>query len=288
MFVAGLVAQTGIVLTGGLVRVTGSGLGCDDWPTCNDDRLVVRPADGFHGFVEFGNRLLTFVIGFVLIACVIAAWRVRPRRRSLVLLAVAGFAGIPAQAVLGGITVWTDLHPATVAAHFLLSMVLIAIAVALIARHDDGADGPPVLRVRRELRLAGHALVTIAAIVLVLGTVVTGSGPHSGDADEPARFGFDVRAVSWLHADVVLLFVGVLVAILLGLRLTDAPADLMRRGLVVAAVTAGQGAIGYVQYVTGVPEALVAAHLLGACLLWISVLQLWFAMRSRTATSARA
>jgi cytochrome c oxidase assembly protein subunit 15 len=283
IFLAGVFAQAAIVVTGGLVRITGSGLGCTDWPTCNDDKLVVRPSDGFHGFVEFGNRLLTFVIGFVLIACVVAAWRMRPRRRPIVLLAALGFVGIPVQAALGGITVLTDLHPATVAAHFLVSMVLIFFAVATVARYDDEGDAPPVLRVRRELRIASTALVLVGAAVLVAGTVVTGSGPHSGDADEPARFGFDVRVVSWLHADLVLVFLGVLFAVLLGLRLTDAPRDVMRRAVVVLVVTLAQGAVGYVQYVTGVPEALVAAHLIGACVLWVSVLWFWFSTRSRGA-----
>lgn len=280
IFVANVVAQAGIVVTGGLVRITGSGLGCPTWPKC-DQNLVVHPSAGIHGAIEFGNRLLTFVLAVVAIACIVVAWRLVPRRRSLVTLAVLTLAGIAVQAGLGGITVLTKLHPATVATHFLVSMVLIWIAVALVVRHRDPGDGPVELRVRREIRLAGHGLLVAGALVLVLGTVVTGSGPHSGDAEHPARFGFDVRSVSWLHADAVVLFVGVVLAIMLGLRLTSAPADVVRRSNVLLVVTLAQGAIGYVQYLTGVPEALVALHLVGACVLWVATLSLWFSMRTR-------
>ena len=282
VFWAGLVAQIGIVITGGLVRLTGSGLGCPTWPTCADDSYVpvATQEEGIHRWIEFGNRLLTFVLAVVLVACVVAAWRHRPRRRPLVLLAVAGFLGIPAQALLGGVTVLTGLNPWTVAAHFMLSMVLIAIAVALIARGDDDGDAPPVLRVRRELHQLSWAVVVVTFVVLVLGTVVTGSGPHSGDA-ETGRNGLDPRAMSWLHADAVLLLLGLLVALLLAFRLTGAPDDLRRRGWFLAAVVIAQGAVGYVQYFTGLPEAVVALHLLGACLVWAGALRVHLGLRTR-------
>jgi cytochrome c oxidase assembly protein subunit 15 len=153
--------------------------------------------------------------------------------------------------------------------------------VVLVDRDSDEGDGPPVPRVRPEIRVLGRVMVGLALVVLVLGTVVTGSGPHSGDADEPARFGFDPRSVSWLHADGVLLLVGVIVALLLALRLTDAPADLRRRAWFLAVVVLAQGAIGYVQYFTGLPEAIVAAHVLGACLVWVGTLRVYLDMRTR-------
>lgn len=283
IFWAGVVAQCGIVVTGALVRVTGSGLGCPTWPECASGSLVpVREQEeGIHKLIEFGNRTLTFVLLVVIVLCLLAAWRQVPRRKPLVLLAAAGIAGIFAQAALGGVTVLTKLNPWTVASHFLLSMALIAAAVVLLDRDSDEGDAPPVARVRPEIRVLGRVMVALCVVVLTLGTVVTGSGPHSGDADEPARFGFDPRSVSWLHADSVLLLLGLLVALVLALRLTDAPHDLRRRAWFLVAVVVAQGAVGYVQYFTGLPEAVVAAHVVGACLVWVGVLRVYLAMRTR-------
>jgi heme a synthase len=287
---ATIVVQVGIVVTGSLVRLTGSGLGCPTWPECADGSLVpvAEQAEGFAKYIEFGNRLLTFVVLAVVIASIVAAWRHSPRRRPLLLLALAGLGGVLGQAVLGGITVLADLHPATVAAHFLLSMALIAAAVVLHFRGNESGDGPVEPLVRHELRLLSWGIVAVAALVIVLGTVVTGSGPHSGDADSPARFGFDVRAVSWLHADVVILFTGLVIALLLGLRLTAAPHNVRRAGGWLAAITVAQAAIGYAQYVTGVPEVLVALHVLGACALWVAVLRVHLCTRRRGSTQSAA
>jgi len=283
IFWAGVVAQCGIVVTGAAVRVTGSGLGCPTWPECTGGSIVpVRhQEEGLHKYIEFGNRTLTFVLVIVIALCLLAAWRQVPRRKPLVLLAGAGIAGIFAQAALGGVTVLTKLNPWTVAAHFLLSMALIAAAVVLVDRDADEGDAPPVARVRPEIRVLGRVMVALTLVVLTLGTVVTGSGPHSGDADEPARFGFDPRSVSWLHADSVLLLVGLLVALVLALRLTDGPADLRKRTWFLVVVVLAQGLVGYVQYFTGLPEAIVAAHVLGACLVWVGVLRVYLDMRTR-------
>ena len=283
IFLAGIVAQVGIVVTGGLVRLTGSGLGCPTWPECVPGSYtpVREQPEGYHVYIEYGNRLLTFVVTLAVVACILAAWRHRPRRRPLVLLAAGQALGVVGQAVLGGITVLTDLHPATVAAHFLLSMVLVALAVALYERGNESGDAPPRPLVRPELRWLGRALAGLAVAVLVLGTVVTGSGPHSGDADEPARFGLDPKTMSWLHADVVLVFLGVTVSLLLALRLTDAPRRAVARAAVLLGVSLAQGAVGYVQYFTGLPEAVVALHMLGATLVWIATLRLLFALRAR-------
>jgi cytochrome c oxidase assembly protein subunit 15 len=287
IFAAVIVVQAGIVVTGSLVRLTSSGLGCPTWPKCAEDSFVPTDAqdEGFHKFIEFGNRLLTFVVLAVVIASIIAAWRQHPRRRPLLLLALAGLGGVVGQAILGGVTVLLDLHPATVAAHFLLSIALIAAAVVLHHRGRESGDGPVAVVVRQELRLLAWTLTALGAIVIVLGTIVTGSGPHSGDADEPARFGFDLRAVSWLHADAVILFVGLVIAMLLGLRLTGAPQRVQRAAMLLLGVTLAQGLIGYTQYLTGLPELLVAMHVLGACLLWIAVLHLQLTTRTRSARS---
>ena len=231
LFIANIVAQSGIVVTGALVRLTGSGLGCPTWPDCAEGSLVpvARQAEGFHKFIEFGNRTLTFVLAVIVLACIVAAFRHTPRRRPLVLLALAGLVGVAAQAVLGGITVLTELNPYTVAAHLLVSMLLIAAAVALYERGTEDGDGPTRSLVRPELRWLAKALVALGAVVVVVGTVVTGSGPHSGDAEVVVRFGLDPRVVSWLHADLVIAFIGLTVALALGLRLTDAPRRAQRR-----------------------------------------------------------
>jgi heme a synthase len=287
IFAAGVFVQMGIVVTGGLVRLTGSGLGCPTWPQCIGGSLipVKNQPQSFHKYIEFGNRMLTFVVVLVVLACVLAAWQQVPRRRPLVLLAGAGVLGVFAQAVLGGLTVLTKLNPYLVAAHFLLSMALIAVALALYERSGDPGDGAPEQLVRGEVRWLVRALVAVGLLVITLGTLVTGSGPHSGDADQPARTGLDVSQIAWAHADTVTLFCGLVIATLVALRLTSAPPLASRRAWVVLAVTVAQGALGYIQYFTGVPWVLVAFHVLGATVLWVSVLRVTYAIRSRPAVA---
>jgi len=272
--VANVVAQIGIVITGGLVRLTGSGLGCPTWPQCVPGSYVpvLEQEEGFHKYIEFGNRTLTSVVGLTALgALVVTFLLVRAgRERRLLALGAAPLALVVVQAVLGGITVLTALHPATVAAHFLVSTGLIAVSVVLLERLSQ-SDHPAVPVVRHEVLLLGRLLVAVATVVLVLGTMVTGSGPHSGDADEPARLGLDPRTISWLHADAVLLFIGLTVGLLVALRVLDAPARVQRRATVLLGVTLAQGLIGYVQYLTDLPELLVLAHMLGACLLVVAL-----------------
>jgi len=275
---ATLVGQTTIVVTGAAVRLTSSGLGCPTWPRCTEDSYVNTPEYGLHGYVEFGNRLLTVVLGAVVLATVLAAVTARPRRRSLVLLALAQLAGILAQGVVGGITVLTGLNPWTVAAHFLVSVVLIAGAYTLWVRSREG-DGPPVPVVPPELRTLALVLTAVSAATLVLGTVVTGSGPHSGDA-AAARTGFDPERVSQLHADAVFLLVGLTVAAWLAFRAVDAHGP-ARAALVLLGVELAQGTVGFVQYVTDLPVLLVGLHVLGACLVWIATLRVLLATRVR-------
>ncbi len=283
ILLANLVAEIGIVVTGGLVRVTGSGLGCPTWPECVDGSITptVEQAEGIHKYIEFGNRMLTGVLLVLALATVVVVWRAAPRRAMKVAAGLV-LAGVIGQAVLGGITVLLGLHPATVAAHFLVSMALVATSSYLWFARHDGA-GPPRPLVAPLVTRLGWVTVAVGAAVLVLGTVVTGSGPHSGDADEPNRFGFDPRTVSWLHADLVMVFIGLVVATWLAARLTavdDEPGP-ARAWLVVLGVSLAQGVIGYVQYFTDLPEALVIAHMLGASLLVVALTNGVLALRRR-------
>lgn len=284
--VVNLVAQVGIVVTGGLVRLTGSGLGCPTWPQCvpGHYRPVVHQPQGIHKYIEFGNRTLTGVVGLAALAALVAVVlvvRQQSRPRRLVVLGAIPLAGVVVQAVLGGITVLTHLAPATVAAHFLVSALVVAVSTVLLIRMGE-PDGRPTPSIGSEARALSWGLVVVTAAVLVLGTIVTGSGPHSGDAAAPARFGLDPRAMSWLHADAVLVWFGLLAALLLALRLTQATERARRAGLVVLGVGLLQGLIGYLQYLTGLPVVAVALHMLGACLLVVAVTRFVLALRERS------
>lgn len=286
IFALNIVAQCAIVVTGALVRLTASGLGCPTWPDCSDGSLIpiARQAEGFHKYIEFGNRMLTFALALIILAALIAAIRHRPRRKVLIGLAFLLFAGVAAQAVIGGITVLTGLNPLSVAAHFLVSAGLIAVSVALYERGNESFDGPKTIIVRKELLIVARVLVALGFVIVVLGTVVTGSGPHSGDSNVVNRLPLDPRVVSWIHADVVLLFVGLVFALALGLRLTQASAVAQRRVWVLIAIVLLQGFVGYTQYFTGLPELLVAVHVAGACAVWWATLRIPYALRERTAS----
>jgi cytochrome c oxidase assembly protein subunit 15 len=292
---ANLVAQAGIVVTGAIVRLTASGLGCPTWPECVEGSITPTSTqtEAWHKYIEFGNRMLTTVLVVVAIAC-IAAMRQHnmdrvaaglTRRTLLLKLALACFGGIFAQAILGGITVLTGLNPLTVAAHFLVSIGLIAVAAILLWRAQESTDS-------RELTISPIAhrgiqtLVGLALIVIVIGTLVTGTGPHAGDTAEITRLPFDPRVISWIHADVVLLFMGLLIGLLVTLHALNASHSVKRAGLVTLVVALGQGTIGYVQYFTSLPWALVAFHVAGACLLWIATLRFLLSTKSATETQS--
>jgi len=275
---ASVVANVAIVVTGGAVRLTGSGLGCPTWPRCTDSSYVTTSAMGVHGLIEFTNRSLTGVLSVVVIAGLVAALLARPRRRRVVGFATLTLLGIPAQIVLGGITVLTHLNPWAVAGHFLLSMAVIAAAYAFWRATREG-DGPPRALVPVPLRALAGSVVAAVAAVVVVGTVVTGSGPHAGDQNA-RRTGLDPAAVAQVHADLVFLVIGLAVAGWLALLAAGARPAARRAGWLVAVVL-GQGLIGFVQYATGLPAILVGAHLLGACLVWLAALSLWSATRTR-------
>jgi cytochrome c oxidase assembly protein subunit 15 len=255
---ASLIANATLVLTGGLVRLTGSGLGCPTWPRCTEESFTPHRALGVHGVIEFGNRMLTYVLVAIAVGTLLAVWRWASSTVSQRRLAVVLALGIPLQGVIGGVTVLTDLNPWIVSLHLLLSMLLVAGSVVLImsVRGIEHVDVPPPAAM-----IAG-ALGAMVAVVVYLGTVVTGSGPHAGDADSP-RNGIDPQVMSHIHAGTVYALIGLTVLLLLVLR-NHAAAGAVR---VVLAVELAQGVIGFVQYFTDLPVAVVAAHLVGAAVL---------------------
>jgi heme a synthase len=268
------VANGLIVVTGGAVRLTDSGLGCPTWPRCTGSSLVPTAQLGVYGKVEFTNRMLTFVLTVAAVAALGAVFR--SARRDLRVLAAISFLGIPAQALLGGVTVLTKLNPWAVAGHFLLSSALVAVATTLWLRSREPGVGQLV--VRRPVLGLVRGIAGATAAVLVVGTVVTGSGPHAGDAHSP-RTGLDIEQVSQLHADLVFLLVGLTVALLVTLRATDAPARAARAARDLLAVELAQGVIGFVQYFTHLPIALVLLHMLGAVLVTAAATRLVWSVR---------
>jgi len=266
---AALVALTFIIVTGGAVRLTGSGLGCPDWPTCARNRLVA-PWE-YHAMVEFVNRTVTGLVSVLVILAVLGSLRRTPRRRDLVWLSVALVGGVVGQIVLGGLTVLFKLRPGFVMAHMLLSMAILAAAVVLHHRAGRPA-GPTAPVVDGDLLALGRLEVAVAGLVIFLGTIVTSSGPHGGD-EHAERLPFLLRDVTRLHGIAVMFFLAVTLVTLWRLWRAGAPAPLMRRGEVLLAVLVAQGAIGYVQYFTGVPALLVGFHIAGATAVWVAVLR---------------
>ncbi|MGC4821229.1 COX15/CtaA family protein [Micromonospora sp. DT63] len=275
---ASIIANVAIVVTGGAVRLTASGLGCPTWPRCTDDSYVTTPEMGVYGVIEFSNRMLTFAVGLIALATVLAVLAHRPRRRGVLTLAVAVFLGIPAQAVIGGITVLTNLNPWVVGLHFLASMAVLAAAYALWRRVDE-PDAPTVAVVPSPLRTLARVTTGVTVAVLVIGTWVTGSGPHAGDHGA-ARNGLDPESISQVHADGVFLLIGLSVALIFAFRAVGA-ARATRAAVVLLAVELGQGLIGFVQYFTHVPAILVGAHMLGSCLVLLAALSVQWSTRER-------
>jgi cytochrome c oxidase assembly protein subunit 15 len=268
------VANGVIVVTGGAVRLTGSGLGCPTWPRCTGNSLVPTQELAVHGLIEFTNRTLTFVLTVAAVAVLGAVWR--SSRRDLRRLAVVSFLGIPAQALLGGVTVLTGLNPWVVALHFLLSMALVGVATTLWLRSREPGVGHALIN-RGFATLVAAVAVAVGA-VLVVGTVVTGSGPHSGDP-KAGRTGLDPLQVSQLHADLVFLLVGLTAALLLALYATNAPDRVRRAVRDLLAVELAQGVIGFVQYFTKLPIALVLVHMAGAVLITAFTARLLWSVR---------
>lgn len=274
--IAAVFAQAGIAVTGSVVRVTGSGLGCPEWPECFPGSLV--PVEhpevaALTQWVEFGNRLLTFVVVLVAGACLLAALNTRPRRTRLTRLALVQPLGVVAQALIGGATVLTGLAWWTVAVHFMVSMVLVWLAVQLVDAATEG-DGPPHRVVPAPVRALIATGTGLLAVLLVAGTLVTAAGPHAGDAGTP-RLDVSVAVLAQVHANLLFAYLGVLVALGFTLRAVGAPATLQRRYSALVAVVLAQGALGGTQFALAVPEVLVSLHVLGAGLVTVGAAAVW-------------
>lgn len=299
-----LLAQAGIVLTGAAVRLTSSGLGCENWPACTEDRLV--PEWGFHHWVEFGNRLLSFVVIATVVAVIVASRRRQPHRTDLVRWSWGLALGVAAQVVVGGVSVLWDLHPVFVGAHYLLSVVLLWNAMVLWVRASTGgpATGPGV---GPSLVTHARVMVFLALFVLVMGTVVTGTGPNGGD-DRADRLALDLTEVARIHAVAVWVFVATIVALALrlhrqpagvgsGARVSGAGGSGLGSGLgsgaewpsalgarasrLLIAASVAQGAVGYTQYAMGIPPALVELHIVGSVVVWCTTVWLYLVLFHR-------
>jgi cytochrome c oxidase assembly protein subunit 15 len=273
--IASLLANMGIVVTGGLVRLTASGLGCSTWPQCEPGSYVPTPEATGHQFIEFGNRLLTFVLVAIAIGTFVAAWRARdadgsPRRHTR-RLALAAALGIPAQAVIGGISVLVALNPWVVGLHMVVSVALIVVCVVLV--HDVSRRRP--LAVRPVVRILARAAFGVGMLAVVLGIVVTGAGPHAGDSGA-ARNGLDLLAMARVHSITVWVVVGLTLALIVATR-----GDAAARKLVWLLLGAelAQAAVGYAQYFSGLPAGLVAVHMLGTTVFAAALAHLWWLTR---------
>ena len=270
-----LFSQAAIVVTGGAVRLTGSGLGCPTWPECTPGSYTPKPyqvEEQVKVWIEFGNRLLTFVL--VLAAITVLVSVLAAGRKDLRGLALGQVLGILGQGILGGITVLTGLHPATVAAHFLLSIILIAGAASLRAQRFAPFEKEEPTSLVKKIATA-HIAVTF--FVLFLGTLVTGSGPHAGDATAN-RFPFDLRTIAWLHADFVIALLGITFGLFVANGVSSHTKKRLRIFLVIALC---QGLLGYVQWFKDLPEILVGLHLVGSTLVWISSWRVWLSVTKR-------
>ncbi|MBA4859940.1 heme A synthase [Streptomyces sp. PSKA54] len=275
-----VVMMTVIVVTGGAVRLTGSGLGCPTWPKCTDDSLTATSEMGIHGAIEFGNRMLTYVLCAAVGWAIIAARSQKPWRRSLTQLGWAQFWLVMGNAILGGIVVLVGLNPYTVAAHFLLSSALIAVATVMWQRTREG-DAAPRPLVGKPVRQMVWVLVAVSALLIMVGTVVTGAGPHAGDSSDVPRMPVDWETVTKLHAVLAWIVVTLTFALWFVLKAVDAPRGPLARTRDLFLILLAQGLIGYVQYFTDLPEVLVALHMLGSAVTWIAVMRVLLSLRER-------
>jgi len=267
---ANLIAQSGIIVTGAIVRLTGSGLGCPTWPDCTPGSLipVAGQVEGFHKYIEFGNRTLTFLVLAISIALFV--FSLINEKRNIILWSFLPLIGTLLQAVLGGITVLTGLNPFTVMAHFLLSIILVGISVKIYNYFNDQRISKSLPKIVdnyvKIVTLVGFAVIT-------LGTITTGSGPHSGD-EIAARFNLDLRVIAWLHADTVLLFVGLIIGLLVITKLNSESNHLYKTNRTLFIICLFQGFIGYVQWFNDLPWVLVSLHVIGAVIAWIAIANL--------------
>jgi cytochrome c oxidase assembly protein subunit 15 len=271
--VAVLVALSAIVVTGAAVRLSGSGLGCADWPNCNASKLI--DVSTTHGAIEQVNRLFTGVVMIIVIVAVMGAVKRRPRRRDLTTLALLIALGVPMQGLVGAVVVLTKLNPFANQQHFLLSMVLVALGTMLVRRSAEHDDLPRVATVTHATRSGVQLISVLTGLALVTGTFVTGAGPHAGD-EKAKRFHAAISTVARIHGITVMCAIGATILLLLRLRKRHADRHVLDNALSTWMVLAlAQAAIGYTQYFTGVPAVLVGFHVALATGLWIATVQLW-------------
>ncbi|MFF7455290.1 heme A synthase [Kitasatospora sp. NPDC008115] len=287
---AALVMSVVIVVTGGAVRLTASGLGCTTWPRCTDESLTPTAEMGFHGVIEFANRMLTYVLSAAVGWAILAARCSRPWRRGLSKLGWAQFWLVMSNAVLGGITVLTGLNPYTVALHLIAAMALVWVATLMWERSKEG-DGPARPLVAEPIRRLSYVLVGAIGLLVAAGTLVTGAGHHPGtprDNKMVPRIPLDYDRLAQAHADLAFVSIGLSIAVIFVFAAVKAPpaAKARARELLVGLLL--QGVIGFVQYFTDVPELLVGLHMLGATLIWIAALRIPLALRTREDAEASA
>ncbi|GAA1043924.1 COX15/CtaA family protein [Streptomyces murinus] len=275
-----LVMSVVIVVTGGAVRLTSSGLGCPTWPECTDGSLTPTQALSYHSAIEFGNRMLTYVLCAAVGWAIIAARSQKPYRRGLTRLGWAQFWLVMGNAVLGGIVVLVGLNPYTVAAHFLLATALTTVAVVMWQRTREGDAAPRPLVGKAVVQLVWF-LVVAAVLLIAVGTVVTGAGPHAGDSSDVQRIPIDWETVAKLHAVLAWIVVTLTFALWFILKAVDAPPGPLARTRELFLILLSQGAVGYIQYFTHLPEVLVGVHMLGSCLVWVGVLRVLLSLRER-------
>ena len=272
--IASLISQVGIIVSGGAVRLTKSGLGCSEWPNCMPGTMTPVPEMGIHGLIEFGNRLLTFVLIAIALAFLVSIWKMRATHRSLFILGWVLLAGIPFQGVIGGITVWTRLNPWVVSLHFLLSMTLVILATLLVNRTRREYKALQAPAQDKTIGQVSWVAWIAALLAIIFGTIVTGTGPHAGDASAP-RHMFDPLLVTRMHTAPVYLLIGAVI-ILLVLAAKRHAGPRFTAGLYwLVLVIVLQAGIGYTQHFTGLPITLVLAHMLGSALLGIAATNVW-------------
>ena len=274
LFTVLLFLQGALVVTGGAVRLTGSVLGCPTWPECTKGSIkpVAHQAQGqLHAWIEFGNRLIAWLIFLVAIAALVYVQRRlkdRENFKTIRLLAISQLAGFLAQVILGGITVLTKLNPLAVSAHFALSIPLIAAALSLRSK----VKARPNIFISSTTQLVSRIVLGLTVLVVLVGTIVTGSGPHAGDI-QAKRYNIAPRDISYIHADLVIALIALTLGLWLVIRAAESPEVRENYGgkvLVFLLISLAQGAVGYIQYFTGLPELIVGVHLLGATLVWVS------------------
>jgi cytochrome c oxidase assembly protein subunit 15 len=266
-----LLSLAAIVVTGAAVRLTGSGLGCSDWPTCEQGQLAPAEMSDAPAMIEFVNRTITGLVSVAAAVAVLGSLVRVPRRRDLTLLSWGLVGGVVAQILIGAMVVLLHLSPKTVIAHFLVSMVIVANAVVL--HHRAGRpDGTAELVVPGRMASLGRALVAAAAVVVVTGTVVTANGPHAGD-EQAERWTLGIEAAARVHGVAVVVFLAVVLVALRWTRAASAPAPVQRAASVLLAVVVAQAGVGYAQYFTGVPALLVGIHVVGALAVWVAAVR---------------